>query len=159
MGQALKFNTVSYAYGNSVWGDLLTNYNGTAISYDAIGNPTNWRNANALTWKARELQSLSVTGGPSVAFEYNSDGIRTKKAVGDSKIHNYHNCAYRAFDHRLACYKYYFVFKGRTQFSRKAASCGYDNRRFGASCHRFICFIHRYDNSLFHNEPNLVYVK
>ena len=36
MGQALKFNTVSYAYGNFTWGDLLTKYGGTAISYDAI---------------------------------------------------------------------------------------------------------------------------
>ena len=68
---------------------MLTSYGGTAISYDAIGNPTNWRNANYLTWKARELQSLSVTGGPSVSFEYNSDGIRTKKTVGGSVIHNY----------------------------------------------------------------------
>ena len=68
---------------------MLTSYGGTAISYDAIGNPTNWINANNLTWKARELQSLNVTGGPSVAFEYNSDGIRTKKTVGGSVIHNY----------------------------------------------------------------------
>jgi RHS repeat-associated protein len=46
-------------------------------------------NANNLTWKARELQSLTVTGGPSVAFEYNSNGIRTQKTVGGSIIHDY----------------------------------------------------------------------
>ena len=80
---------LSYGYSTSSWGDLLTSYGGTSISYDAIGNPTNWMNANNLTWEARELQSLTVTGGPSVAFEYNSDGIRTKKTVGGSVIHNY----------------------------------------------------------------------
>ncbi len=78
-----------YGYSTSEWGDLLTSYGGTSISYDAIGNPTNWRNASNLTWKARELQSLTVTGGPSVAFEYNSDGIRTQKTVGGSIIHDY----------------------------------------------------------------------
>jgi hypothetical protein len=46
-------------------------------------------NANNLTWEARELKSLSVTGGPSVAFEYNSNGIRTQKTVGGSIIHDY----------------------------------------------------------------------
>ncbi|MBR5285489.1 MAG: RHS repeat-associated core domain-containing protein [Clostridia bacterium] len=80
---------LSYGYSTSSWGDLLTSYGGTSISYDAIGNPTNWMNANNLTWEARELQSLSVTGGPSVSFEYNFDGIRTKKTVGGSVIHNY----------------------------------------------------------------------
>ena len=78
-----------YGYSTSAWGDLLTNYNGTAINYDAIGNPTNWRNASNLTWEGRELQSLTVTGGPSVAFEYNSNGIRTQKTVGGSIIHDY----------------------------------------------------------------------
>ena len=35
--------TVSYTYGDANWGDLLTNYNGTSITYDASGNPTKWR--------------------------------------------------------------------------------------------------------------------
>ena len=35
---------ISYGYSAGAWGDLLTNYNGTTISYDAIGNLTNWRN-------------------------------------------------------------------------------------------------------------------
>ena len=35
-------NTVSYGYSGS-WKDLLTSYNGTAISYDTIGNPLTWR--------------------------------------------------------------------------------------------------------------------
>ena len=33
--------TDSYTYGDSNWKDKLTAYNGVAINYDAIGNPTN----------------------------------------------------------------------------------------------------------------------
>ena len=31
--------TISYTYGDSNWKDKMTAYNGTGISYDAIGNP------------------------------------------------------------------------------------------------------------------------
>ncbi|MBR4864160.1 MAG: hypothetical protein IKU07_06245, partial [Oscillospiraceae bacterium] len=32
-------DTVAYSYTDSGWGDLLTSYDGTAITYDGIGNP------------------------------------------------------------------------------------------------------------------------
>ena len=35
----------TYTYSASAWGDLLTGYNGTSITYDEIGNPLNCRNA------------------------------------------------------------------------------------------------------------------
>ena len=38
----------SYTYGSSGWGDLLTNYNGTTITYDASGNPLNWKGISEL---------------------------------------------------------------------------------------------------------------
>lgn len=47
----------TYTYGNTTWGDMLTNYNGTAIIYDAVGNPLKWRNISTMTWKGRELQA------------------------------------------------------------------------------------------------------
>ena len=31
--------TISYVYSDAEWGDLLTSYNGKAITYDTIGNP------------------------------------------------------------------------------------------------------------------------
>ena len=37
VGAALQ--TISYTYGDSNWKDKLTKYNGTTITYDAIGNP------------------------------------------------------------------------------------------------------------------------
>ena len=39
VGTALE--TIPYAYGDANWKDKLTAYNGTAITYDAIGNPLN----------------------------------------------------------------------------------------------------------------------
>ncbi len=59
---------------------MLTSYNGTSITYDAIGNPTNWRNAAGLTWEARELQRTDLATGAYVDYTYNSDGIRTSRA-------------------------------------------------------------------------------
>ncbi len=35
---------VSYSYTDSQWKDLLTAYNGSAITYDAIGNPLSYYN-------------------------------------------------------------------------------------------------------------------
>jgi YD repeat-containing protein len=33
-------NVATYSYTDSSWKDLLTNYNGSSITYDGIGNPT-----------------------------------------------------------------------------------------------------------------------
>ena len=79
-------STVNYSYGNSDWKDLLTGYNGTAINYDLSGNPLNWRNANALTWNGRRLTGMTLTDGSILAFEYNADGLRTSKTVGNSTV-------------------------------------------------------------------------
>ena len=74
-------NTVNYTYGNSSWKDLLTNYNGTAISYDGSGNPTNWRGSiTSLIWNGRQLNTLRY-GSNTYTYTYNSDGIRTQKAL------------------------------------------------------------------------------
>ena len=60
---------------------MLTNYNGTSITYDASGNPTKWKNASNLYWKGGRLTlvSLEGTNANEVSFSYNSAGIRTKK--------------------------------------------------------------------------------
>ena len=73
--------TTTYAYTNSTWGDLLTNYNGTSISYDTIGNPLNWRDGMAMTWRhGRELSTVTK-GGKTFAYSYGADGVRTQKTV------------------------------------------------------------------------------
>ncbi len=93
---ALANNIISYQYTVGAWGDMLTRfgYNGTTVNYDAIGNPTNWRNSSVMSWSARELASQTLSDGTTLTYTYNSSGIRTRKVYNDSAnstsyIHNY----------------------------------------------------------------------
>ena len=70
----------SYSYGDDNWKDLLTDYNGQAISYDEIGNPLSYRDGMEFTWEGRRLKTASA-GGKDVGYAYNSDGVRTGKTV------------------------------------------------------------------------------
>jgi len=36
--------THTYTYGNAAWTDELTSYDGSAITYDTIGNPLSYYN-------------------------------------------------------------------------------------------------------------------
>ena len=82
------YSTDNYTYGNANWGDLLTAYKGTAISYDTIGNPINYYNGYEFTWaKGRQLAS-ATNGTNNLSFTYNADGIRTSKTVNGVK-HTY----------------------------------------------------------------------
>ena len=69
---------ITYTYGNAHWKDQLTAYNGTAITYDTIGNPLNdgtW----TYTWQnGRQLAEMS-SAGDTVQFRYNADGLRVQK--------------------------------------------------------------------------------
>ena len=80
VGTAAKNHT--YTYGNAGWKDQLTSLDGVAIQYDSIGNPTNdgtW----TYTWQhGKQLASMTrIVGTETVSFEYNEDGLRTKKTV------------------------------------------------------------------------------
>ena len=60
LGTAVE--TIPYTYGDSNWKDKLTAYNGTAITYDAIGNPLNdgsWTYEWAV---GRQLKKMSRDG-------------------------------------------------------------------------------------------------
>ena len=70
----------SYSYGDDNWKDLLTGYDGQAISYDEIGNPFSYRDGMEFTWEGRRLKTASA-GGKDVGYAYNSDGVRTGKTV------------------------------------------------------------------------------
>ena len=64
------------------WGDLLTSYNGVAITYDAIGNPLSYYNGSAytFTWYGRRL-ATAVKGSDTMSFVYGEDGTRVSKTV------------------------------------------------------------------------------
>ena len=79
-------STYSYAYGNTAWGDQLTSYRGTAITYDAIGNPLSYYNGSSytFTWSQGRRLATAVKGGVTTVYTYNADGIRTGKTVGST---------------------------------------------------------------------------
>ena len=82
---------VTYTYGNENWGDLLTAYNGEAITYDKIGNPLKYRSGMKFQWDGgRKLTSFST---PNAAgnYVYNADGIRVYKEVNGNKTEYYLN--------------------------------------------------------------------
>ena len=82
-GNIVKKNGKVYTYGNAVWKDLLTGFDGKTISYNAQGNPTSYL-GKTLTWeKGRQLKSFG-----SNTYTYNANGIRTSKTVGGVK-HTY----------------------------------------------------------------------
>ena len=69
--------TINYTYGDSLWSDKLTAYDGQTITYDAIGNPTSYKGA-ALTWQGRLLMSYAKDGERH-DYTYDADGLRTSK--------------------------------------------------------------------------------
>ncbi|MCR5636988.1 MAG: hypothetical protein K6F76_07425, partial [Clostridiales bacterium] len=76
-----------YTY-NANWKDLISNYNGSSISYDNAGNPTTYRDGMTMTWKnGRELTTLQK-GTTSVSYKYDDESMRTKKTV-NGVVHDY----------------------------------------------------------------------
>ena len=78
-----QFTEYNYTYGNTSWTDLLTNYNGSNIYYDEIGNPTTYYTGADLTWIGRRLRKYTL-GDLTNTYTYNDDGIRVKKVSADS---------------------------------------------------------------------------
>ena len=82
-------STVSYAYTNSAWGDQLTSYDGTPITYDSMGNPTTYR-GYTMTWRGKQLAGFT-NGTKTVSFEYNEDGLRQQKTYNGVVTDYYYN--------------------------------------------------------------------
>ena len=81
LGTAQK--TDSYGYATDSWKDRLTSYNGSTITYDAIGNPLTYNNgsAYAFTWEGRQMQT-ATKGNTTWTYTYNADGLRIGKTNG-----------------------------------------------------------------------------
>mgnify|MGYP000363325740 FL=1 len=80
LGTAL--DTISYGYGDSTWKDLLTSYDGQALTTDAIGNLTSDGTWN-YTWQhGRQLAQMSKPNGSgteNINFTYDAKGRRIAK--------------------------------------------------------------------------------
>ena len=90
-GNIRSANGHTYEYDDASWKDLLTAFDGETITYDASGNPLSYYNGTHwnFTWKnGRKLATASSAGG-SLSFEYDSDGLRTKKTVSGGTTHYY----------------------------------------------------------------------
>ena len=81
--------TKKWTYGDTVWKDLLTNFNGEAVTYDTIGNPTKI-GSKTLTWNGRQLAKY-VNGSNTTSYAYNGDGQRISKTVNGTKTDYYYN--------------------------------------------------------------------
>lgn len=80
-------DTVSYTYGDTSWGDLLTAYDGQTFTYDTIGNLTDdgtW----CYSWtRGRQLAIMHGTHGIWLNL-YNADGMRTM-CIGSNMLYTY----------------------------------------------------------------------
>ncbi len=69
----------TYSYGDTNWKDKLTTFDGDNITYDANGNPLNYRDGITFTWvNGRTLNSITK-GNATIAMKYDSNGMRTQK--------------------------------------------------------------------------------
>ena len=82
-------DTIAYVY-DGTWKDKLTSFDGTAISYDSMGNPLNYVGVTvsgdmvegSLTWNGRQLASVEVDGY-RYEYSYDQNGLRTKSVKYD----------------------------------------------------------------------------
>ncbi|MBO7303798.1 MAG: hypothetical protein J6V09_01055, partial [Clostridia bacterium] len=70
----------TYVYSNGAWGDQLVSFNGNAIDYDALGNPTSYYNGADFDWIGRRLVG-AIYNGKQMSFTYDDNGIRQSKTV------------------------------------------------------------------------------
>jgi RHS repeat-associated protein len=82
----------AFYYNDSEWKDKLTKINNSEITYDAIGNPLNYRDGMTMKWQVgRELAGITLDDNTSISYTYNTDGMRTCKNVGGTKTYYYYD--------------------------------------------------------------------
>ena len=82
---AISSTTIRYAYSDTNWKDKLTNYNGQALTYDAIGNPLTYRDGMTMSWKnGRQLATLQDDEN-DITYNYDSNSVRISKTVNGVK--------------------------------------------------------------------------
>ncbi len=74
--------TFDYSYSSNGWKDQLLAYNGEKFVYDALGNPTTYRDKTLLWSHGRQLDKFADVA----EYKYNANGIRTSKAIKVSML-------------------------------------------------------------------------
>ncbi len=73
-----------YYYSMDVWGDLLTSFDGTAITYDAYGKPLSWK-GYTMSWNAANRLASVTASGKAYSYTYDVDGLRLTASDGTTK--------------------------------------------------------------------------
>lgn len=69
-----------FNYNNEQWPDQLSSYDGQSITYDNLGNPTEYWNGMKFQWtRGRQLEKITLGDNSEVTYQYNQDGLRTHK--------------------------------------------------------------------------------
>ena len=77
----------TYTYGDNNWKDKLTTFNNQTITYDAIGNPLQYRDGLSFKWEnGRQLHSVTQNNA-ELQMKYDSNGLRTQKG----NVHYYYD--------------------------------------------------------------------
>ena len=87
LGEAV--DTQTWQYGDGVWSDLVTQFNGYTITYDEIGNPVSVDDRE-LSWRGRQLTQIT-DGENEISYAYNGDGQRVSKTVNGEKTEYIYN--------------------------------------------------------------------
>lgn len=90
-GSSTATKTTTYQYNDTNgWLDLMTEYDGHALTYDQSGNPTTWYSTGKqwqLGWTSGELTSATADD-MTISYGYDMDGVRDEKTVNGIK-HEY----------------------------------------------------------------------
>ncbi len=106
-------NTITYGY-DTQWADKLTTVGDKTITYDNIGNPTNYLGAT-LTWEGRTLTSYEDET-QTLLYEYDENGMRYRTTVTSKEDGRVGSFEYVWVDGKLV--SIVFVSDGSTQTAK-----------------------------------------
>ena len=76
----------SFGYSTDGWTDMLTSYDGSAVTHDALGNILSF-NGYTYTWQAGRRLAGMTNGTNTYGYKYDDNGIRTEKTVNGITTH------------------------------------------------------------------------
>ena len=138
-----------YVYSSSTegmaWKDLMTEYDGQTITYDAIGNPTSYM-GSTMYWEGRTLVE-QIKDGTTITYSYDSSDMRTSKTVGGVK-HNYYYVEGKLMYEDCPSYKLFYTYDANGFLSgiQKIENVGFVEN-FGVHCNMFGDVIAIYDTN------------